>query len=272
MNQKFHKSLIIKVIAIALTIFGFLNTVYADVDADLEPFDGSSPGSVLVTVELTGNITEADALRFERMLTAGKQHFDDSGGKVIYIIKFESAGGDIAAAMSIGRVIRSMKALAKPKGCYSACVLVLAGAGYRAVDEKSLIGIHRPYQREAVLTTPEKEKQKYKLIQTEVENYLTEMNVSLRLYADMMIIPPDQLKILTLDELSNYGLAGNDPYFDEADAMAKALKAGVSRQELARRKALVRHVCNVEPCNIDFGSNACLAYFLCAERVEKTGK
>jgi len=268
-QTKLPKLVAIKVILLMFGLMSLTTASLAEVEA--RPEAGAS-NSLWIQVWITDSITKEDADRFDRMKLALQKNTEENGGAVAYTIYLDSTGGDVAASMRIGRAIRNMQAMAIPEKCYSACVLVLAGAGYRAVDKKSSIGIHRPYQREATLTTAEKEKIKYKAIQIEVENYLSEMNVSTRLYADMMVIPPEQLKILSLDELSSYGLAENDPFFDEADAMKKAVGLGISRQELARRKALSDQVCNYKQCNINFEGKECLAYFQCKSRVEKTGK
>lgn len=249
----------------------FTNAARADLEAQRLP--GEQPGLIIIKVWLTNVITTSDALRFEEMLAQQKKHIAKTGDQVIYTVNLESDGGDVTAAMRIGRALRKMEALAMPIKCHSACVFVLAGAGYRAVGKDSKVGIHRPYQQEAVLTNPENEKRKYKQMQLEVERYLTEMNVPLTLYTDMMLIPPDQLKILTRNELSSYGLAENDPYMDEARAMKKASKFGVSRQELARRESLIKQSCILKSARTDAENELIVnAYHECTQRILITGK
>lgn len=249
----------------------FSNDARADVEAQQIP--GGPPGVVIVKTWLTKVITTSDALRFEEMLAQQKRHIAQTGDQVIYTVNLESDGGDVAAAMRIGRALRSMEALAIAVKCHSACVLVLAGAGYRDVSKNAVVGLHRPYQQEAVLTNPENEKRKYKLMQSEIERYLTEMNVQLKLYGDMMVIPPDQLKILTRTELASYGLAENDPYMDEARAMKKALKFEVSRQELARRESLIKQRCILKSGRTEAENELIVnAYYECTQRILNTGK
>lgn len=56
-----------------------------------------------------------------------------------------SPGGDIAAAMAIGRMFREERAWLHVNGvCISACVLILAGAVDRSTNF-GRVGIHRPY-------------------------------------------------------------------------------------------------------------------------------
>jgi len=64
-----------------------------------------------------------------------------------------SGGGSIDAAIAIGRLLRNERASLDVTGvCFSACVLVLAGAVERNVGDANKVGIHRPYFG----TTPEK--------------------------------------------------------------------------------------------------------------------
>jgi hypothetical protein len=57
-----------------------------------------------------------------------------------------SRGGDVAAAMAIGRMLRKENAWLGVNGvCISACVLILAGAVDRQIGKSDAVGIHRPY-------------------------------------------------------------------------------------------------------------------------------
>lgn len=107
-------------------------------------------------------------------------------------------------------------------------------------------------------------------LQIKVEKYLSEVNVSPKLYSDMMMIPSHRIKILTLDELASYGLAQNDPYFDEADEMNTAIGLGISRQELVKRRSIEFDICGEWPENNN--REKIFARFECRDRVLKTGK
>jgi hypothetical protein len=66
--------------------------------------------------------------------------------------EINSQGGDVNAAIAIGRMFRKERAhlqVNENSVCISACVLILAGAVERPVS--GAIGIHRPYLR----TTPQ---------------------------------------------------------------------------------------------------------------------
>jgi hypothetical protein len=60
--------------------------------------------------------------------------------------RINSRGGDVSAAMTIGRIFRQETSFLQVDGvCISACVLVLAGAVERFVKTSFMVGIHRPY-------------------------------------------------------------------------------------------------------------------------------
>ena len=64
-----------------------------------------------------------------------------------YWLTLDSEGGDVYAALRIGRMLRKARAwthVLKGSKCISACVFLLAGSVRRDVDG-GVVGIHRPY-------------------------------------------------------------------------------------------------------------------------------
>jgi hypothetical protein len=122
-----------------------------------------------------------------------------------------SPGGNVAAAMAIGRMLRREGAWIGVNGvCFSACVFILAGAVDRQIGKSDQVGIHRPY----LLPTPEKPleadqvKQAYSRTLQDMRSYLREMNVSPRLADDMLATEPENNHILTETEIRAYRLTG----------------------------------------------------------------
>jgi ATP-dependent protease ClpP protease subunit len=162
--------------------------------------------------------------------------------------EINSQGGDVNAAIAIGRMFRKERAhlqVNENSVCISACVLILAGAVERPVS--GAIGIHRPYLR----TTPQQPltanqvKDAYRTMLQDIRLYLREMNVSERLADDMLATEPERVHILTKAELKSYGLAGVDPteqqtraIESEARDVQEANTLGLDRREYTRRKAL----------------------------------
>jgi ATP-dependent protease ClpP protease subunit len=162
--------------------------------------------------------------------------------------EINSPGGDVNAAIAIGRMFRKEHAhlqVNKDSVCISACVLILAGAVDRLVS--GMVGIHRPYlittPRQPL--TPDQTKVAYKRMLQEIRLYLRDMNVSERLADDMLATEPERVHILTRTELTGYGLVGVDPAEQqriaierEAHDVQEANKLGLDRREYTRRKAL----------------------------------
>jgi hypothetical protein len=177
-----------------------------------------------------------------------------SGGSVTCTVygegyEINSRGGDVNAAMAIGRMFRKEHAhiqVDRNSVCISACVLILAGA----VDRElvfGLVGIHRPY----LATTPQQPMmakqvtESYRAMLDNIHLYLREMGVSERLADDMLATEPERVHILTEAELKSYGLADVDPaerqrraISNEARDVQEANKLGLDRREYTRRKAL----------------------------------
>lgn len=181
---------------------------------------------------LTGNIKRADVAALEKLIP---QH---------RVILLNSAGGDLDAAMDLGRILRkhSTVAIVFPNHvCASACVFVLAGSNNRTVSGK--IGIHRPYQLQDDATTAEEQKANYISLGNKVKEYLNEMNINPVLYDDMIRISSGGVKFLSEQDLERYGLSEMDPYMEEAHSAYQAKELKISKQELLKRKAKIDRDC-----------------------------
>jgi len=143
-----------------------------------------------------------------------------------------SNGGDVHAAMMIGREVRKqrMAVVTRKPGCKSACVLIYAAGIERA--PYGAIGIHRPYYMVG-RSTFEQTSSNYRKLEAEVKAYLRSMNVSPALFDHMMRIAPEDMKDLTLDELESYGLGLDDPVHQEHARSSEARALGMSRAEYA---------------------------------------
>jgi len=178
--------------------------------------------------------------------------------------EINSPGGDVSAAMAIGRMFRKERAhiqVNRNDICISACVLILAGAVERLVS--GAVGIHRPY----LATTPqqtmtaEQVKEAYENMLQQIRSYLHEMNVSDRLADDMLATAPERVHIVTASELEKYGLTGVESNEQQRRAIenetrdiAEANQLGISRREYTRRKAL-----GIESCIYNSRSGALLS-------------
>ena len=200
-----------------------------------DPIGGKA---VIMDVEVSGTIQKGDSETFAVILRA----FSDY--KRFVRVSLDSAGGNVEEALRIGRQIRDVRGYVfVPVGaeCASSCVFLLAAGMVRGVNGK--VGIHRPFNPEGQESNEAEIKALYKDLKGVAEAFLEEMNVSDRLYEDMLRIPPHSMRYLTREELHHYGLLGPDPVMAEIMAAESAAKAGISREELARREAEVERVC-----------------------------
>ncbi len=208
---------------------------------------GKSPEML---VDLRGPISSKDVLVFKKLLAPylDKNYFKknpkpswyrpnpyDAG----YSVTLDSEGGDMYAAMKIGRMFRKarIKATVNQYGkCLSSCVLLLAGSVSRYISGS--VGIHRPFSTDTEAATFEKIQTKTSRLGAEVSSYLSKMNIPTSLYDNMRSTPSDDIRILTHDELETFGLNQDDPVFAELRDNAEAKLAHLSKSEYLSRKAL----------------------------------
>jgi hypothetical protein len=193
------------------------------------------------------------------------------GGEQENSFYIDSPGGNVAAAMAIGRMIRKERLTVlvwKGQECLSACVMVLVGAAHRGFYGK--IGIHRPFFDPPIDSqplTPDKVRDNYQRMLQEIRSYLREMNVSERLADDMLAIGPANVRYLSRKQLEDYGLGAVDPIEQETIDLQEAQALGLDRREYMRRKAL-----SLATCLEDSSLKTLDAILACEERVMKSGR
>jgi hypothetical protein len=213
--------------------------------------------------EISGIISDADQRQVAAI--AGRL----AGNKRTPYFWLNSEGGDLEAAIAIGRQLRRMQATAvmwDQTRCLSSCVFVLAGATVRWGVGGGQIGIHRPYALRTDQRPYDAVQQDQRRAAKLAKEYLEEMNVSPSLYDAMVTIPPEKVRLLSRTELEQFGLTETDPVWQEvADANA-ARAYRLSKPEYLRRKAQVDIVCARELRHGqtlgDFDS-----YFACQDKV-----
>lgn len=167
------------------------------------PANGPKPCACLLTVRLRGTI---DRLRL-RMVQDALRRRDDAQRTlrraVRLHVELDSRGGQVFAAMEIGRLLRReavSSSVAKGASCVSACVFVLMGAPERSVADGAHIGIHRPALGDAASDTL------VDAMAAPMVSYAQQMHASPAIVADMMAIPADHMRFLTIAELAGYGI------------------------------------------------------------------
>ena len=177
----------------------------------------------------------------------------NSNGNIKYILQLDSDGGDVDAALAIGRFIRNIKLPVKNvhfevmvtgrERCYSSCVFILAAGADRTVWGK--VGIHRPYFVQLDSKYSAEEIRRIRLAQNKsIKEYLSEMDVAESLLDAMLAIPAEQLKVLTLNELTQYRLVGPDANYEEKRTSENAREWFLSSAEYRKRNAVVTAECD----------------------------
>jgi len=188
-------------------------------------------------VFISGEITTDTVSHLQKALARRDQ-------KEIVFVRLNSPGGDISAAMTIGRIIRKSRGHTMVEGnaaCASACVLIFGAGISRILLEGARIGIHRP----ALAAVPrERDMNDIKVIadQTarELRTYAVEMNMTQRLIDDMLLVPPDSVRWLSAEERQNYGLGLLDPVYEETATLDAANRYNITPAEYRRRNALAK--------------------------------
>jgi hypothetical protein len=224
-----------KYLIIIMIIITFISCSEAYAIVSFDPFNK--------TCMISGEITPMDVNQVKNLLRnieAEPTFYGDSS----ISFTLNSTGGDIFAAMEIGKLIRKARATCWIGGddkCYSACVLVLAGAVDRIVVGQ--VGIHRPYSTYVGNRDYQSTQTESRRTETAVRAYLREMNLPGQLFEAMLLVPPEKIRILSDEETEAFGLSGTDPVEQEARDAMDASKYGISKTEYLRRKADVRKVC-----------------------------
>ncbi len=231
----------------------FLSLIFQNVYADVGYTPGHKKDSTITppVIFIQGTISSKDVQDLKQILliarTNARRVFSDYSKAFpngIITLELNSLGGDVFAALNIGTIAReeSLRAVIKDNdSCASSCVFILAGAPYRYVSGK--VGIHRPYFLNDLATTSTSQRNQYKKIENSIVNYLDVMNIESDLYKRMLRIPSEKILWLNDDELNSYGLATDDPYFNEADKTKSASALGLNKVQYLKWLSTIKNVC-----------------------------
>lgn len=169
------------------------------------PGDGLSfaptPGAAAL-VQVTGAFRAGDDARFEAFL--------DALATPATGVSLHSPGGDVDAALAIGRAIRARglsTLVAAGRACVSACPLAFAGGVERTASARAWIGVHQIRFESAGLMTPNQAAYEIQLVQGEVTAFWDDMGVDTKIQTLAMQTPPEQAYYLLPPELTDLRLA-----------------------------------------------------------------
>lgn len=180
---------------------------------------GPVPDNWRPRITLVGRITRGDDRRFAAVLKqADAQSAEWETDRTLLL---DSKGGDVAVAMSIGRMVRRFRLVAgvhEGSVCASACIVILAGGVWRYARDDSQLGLHRPYFSDPHVATANGYDTFQHAYDTVIEahrGYFAEMRVGSGLLERMLQIPSNQVQWVSLGEASALNLLGEDATYAE---------------------------------------------------------
>ena len=127
-------------------------------------------------------------------------------------IDADTPGGEVFAAMEIGRLLREERASITVRdgaSCISSCVLLLMGAVERHIGDGARVGIHRPSLGASARGGPKQggEDAIVDSMTAQLALYAQQMGVPRAIIDAMMAIPADRIRMLSASELAAYGIS-----------------------------------------------------------------
>ncbi|WP_371037837.1 hypothetical protein [Rhodosalinus sp. FB01] len=150
---------------------------------------------------LRGEIATGDADLIARRIAS----MDPTPG----ILRLDSPGGSVSDALAIGRMIRRLGIATEVDAqaiCLSACPYLLAAGSARRAHPAALVGVHQHYFGENTLLPAFIAVEDIQRGQGEVMAYLSAMGVDLAVMQPALLTPPDEIYLLTPEELQSYRL------------------------------------------------------------------
>ncbi|MGH8076629.1 MAG: hypothetical protein ACREPE_04805, partial [Lysobacter sp.] len=150
------------------------------------------------------------------------------------ILDINSTGGHVEQAIRAGDTIAESNWdiwVREESICHSACVLILAAGDTRSVAGK--VGIHRLIRDRSNATSRAELNEELKATSLQVHDYLGRNGVATAVADLMMTIANRDLRLLSEDELKQYGLVGTNAAQDDLDRIRAGRKCG---EDFVRRK------------------------------------
>ena len=161
-------------------------------------------------------------------------------------LRISSRGGDVDEAMEMGKKIKESEfsvIVWTRDQCLSSCVFILA-AGVTRNPTRAKIGIHRPYFGEMDdKLTMSQIRQKRDRLKLKIRDYFELMDIDPSLTEIMMQTPPEEIKILTKEELMRYRLSVDDANYDEKETAKQAKFYNITSGEYRKRNSSLNAKC-----------------------------
>jgi hypothetical protein len=221
-----------------------------DCGSDYTAGDGR-PVLSLAYVDLRGAMQDCRAtgllrLRYKGKVTNSFAALAERTGRIATelgigrrILDIDSAGGHVEAAIRAGDAIGENDWtiwVRDDSVCHSACVLLLAAGDMRVVAGP--VGIHRMIRVGSSATSRKELGEELRKVSDDLRNYLERNGASDEVYDLMTTVPNRTLRVLTADELEQYGLSGANAVEDDLNRIRLARRCGndfMRRRDAFRR-------------------------------------
>ena len=248
-----------------------------------------SEPNLATNISITGTITRADVAK---VAAAVRGSVAKTNLPFDINVWLDSDGGDVDAAMQIGRLIRTKIARVDTshfvvmKGqydrkplygeyavCASSCVLILASGSERVCGHPATrVGIHRPYSVSPI-TPGQDTRAEYAALTARVKAYLEEMGLPSALYETMMKVAPEEVQWLSFRDCYALGLSATDTAYNDLKDSRDAAARSISKQEFLRRKSMTIEVCEpiLQHLTISSNDTTMIKFSECIQRILNTG-
>jgi hypothetical protein len=224
-----------------LSFFSVLDAMVPCKDAGVMRlrYRGRVAGDFTMLIERVGNMAQRMGIK-QRILD-----IDSSGGQVEDAIR----AGDIMAESRWTIWVREGAV------CHSACVLLLAGGDDRLISGP--VGIHRIIRIQSKAASRAELSAELKEVHQSMKDYLERNGAGVAVADFMMTVPNRSLRLLTPDELVEFGLTGRNAAQEDLDRIRLVRRCGLDfvRREDAFYRAF-EHQCSQVEKGVD-AINAC---------------
>ena len=196
---------------------------YVPADDYLDPENaGGFERDCVISLRIRGVINMDGAFLFSDVVKNA-----ELSGHVVSGLVLDSQGGDADAAVSMARIIRdsgifsTVPVVARvaegyQSVCFSACVVLFSAAYERELEFDidgnpelpSRIGIHGPgqFDRDSGSYTSSAANREIMRVNRRLKDWFRSIGVAPQLVDDMFAVPFDEIRLLTRDDLIDYGL------------------------------------------------------------------
>lgn len=201
-------------------LFGTLVfTSAADAEVTLSSERVPGAGSMAV-IRIDGPIRAGEDVMFRTVADqAARATQGRLNGAPFIFVDLSSSGGDVAASLRIGLLIRDRAMITRVDGeCDSACAFILMAGVSRSIRDRDIVGLHRPtFPASEFADLPTQEATaKYNAMVEQVRAYWFAMGGTPEAWRIIMLTASTDLyPVRGYREALDLGLAGDDPAWRE---------------------------------------------------------